>query len=116
MTAFKQYAESGNLELITCAGTHGYLPLLSSEPATVRAQVFTAVQEHERIFGSKPKGMWVPECAFYPGLDEVLAEAGIRYFLVDRPRHRARRAPAAVRRPRSALLPLRRGRVRPASR
>ena len=27
--------------------------------------------------------MWVPECAFYPGLDEVLAEAGIRYFLVD---------------------------------
>ena len=27
--------------------------------------------------------MWVPECAFYPGLDDVLAEAGIRYFLVD---------------------------------
>ncbi len=36
-----------------------------------------------RIFGSKPKGLWVPECAFYPGLDEVLAQAGIRYFLVD---------------------------------
>ncbi len=28
VTAFQQYAESGNLELITCAGTHGYLPLL----------------------------------------------------------------------------------------
>jgi 1,4-alpha-glucan branching enzyme len=83
VTAFQQYAESGNLELITCAGTHGYLPLLSSEPATVRAQIFTAVDEHARIFGSKPKGMWVPECAFYPGLDEVLAQAGIRYFLVD---------------------------------
>ena len=27
--------------------------------------------------------MWVPECAFYPGLDELLAEAGIRYFVVD---------------------------------
>ena len=49
----------------------------------MRAQVFTAVQEHERIFGGKPKGMWVPECAYYPGLDDVLAEAGIRYFLVD---------------------------------
>jgi len=83
VTAFQQYAESGNLELITCAGTHGYLPLLNSEPSTVRAQVFTAVDEHARIFGSKPKGMWVPECAFYPGLDEVLAQAGIRYFLVD---------------------------------
>ena len=80
---FQQYADAGNLELITCAGTHGYLPLLRSEPGAVRAQVFTAVQEHERIFGQKPKGMWVPECAFYPGLDDLLAEAGIRYFLVD---------------------------------
>lgn len=81
--AFKEYAESGNLELMTCAGTHGYLPLLSSEPSTVRAQVFTAVQEHERIFGSRPKGMWLPECAYYPGLDEILAQAGVRYFFVD---------------------------------
>jgi 1,4-alpha-glucan branching enzyme len=83
VTAFQQYAEAGNLELITCAGTHGYLPLLCSEPGAVRAQVFTAVDEHARIFGAKPKGMWVPECAFYPGLDEVLAQAGVRYFLVD---------------------------------
>jgi 1,4-alpha-glucan branching enzyme len=83
VTAFQQYADSANLELITCAGTHGYLPLLRSEPSAVRAQVFTAVDEHARIFGSKPKGMWVPECAFYPGLDEVLAAAGVRYFLVD---------------------------------
>src|SRR5262249_56443487 len=77
------FADSGNLELITCAGTHGYLPLLNSEPAAVRAQVFTAVREHERIFGRPPQGMWVPECAFYPGLDDLLAEAGIRYFFVD---------------------------------
>jgi 1,4-alpha-glucan branching enzyme len=83
LSAFNEYAQSGNVELITCAGTHGYLPLLRSEPATVRAQVFTAVHEHERIFGSKPKGMWVPECAYYPGLDEILKEAGIRYFFVD---------------------------------
>ena len=81
--AFQDLAESGHLELCTCAGTHGYLPLLSSEPAAVRAQVFTAVEEHERLFGQRPKGMWIPECAFYPGLDKVLAEAGIRYFFVD---------------------------------
>jgi 1,4-alpha-glucan branching enzyme len=68
---------------MTCAGTHGFLPLLNSEPSTVRAQVLAAAHEHARIFGSKPAGMWVPECAFYPGLDEVLAEAGVRYFVVD---------------------------------
>jgi len=81
--AFREYAESGQLELITCAGTHGFLPLLSSDSQTVRAQVFSAVQEHERIFGFTPKGLWLPECAYYPGLDEVLAEAGVRYFVVD---------------------------------
>lgn len=83
LSALIEHAEAGNLELITCAGSHGYLPVLNSEPSAVRAQVFTAVQEHERIFGRKPKGMWVPECAFYPGLDQVLADAGIRYFFVD---------------------------------
>jgi len=83
VNVFKEYADAGYLELITCAGTHGFLPLLNSEPRTVRAQVFAALHEHERIFGQKPKGMWVPECAFFPGLDSVLAEAGVRYFVVD---------------------------------
>jgi 1,4-alpha-glucan branching enzyme len=80
---FREFAEQGNLELITCAGTHAFLPVINSEPSSVRAQVLTAVHEHERIFGRKPKGMWVPECAFFPGLDTILAEAGIRYFFVD---------------------------------
>lgn len=62
VTAFREHADAGHLELITCAGTHGYLPLLGSEPAAVRAQVVTAVREHERVFGRKPAGMWVPEC------------------------------------------------------
>jgi 1,4-alpha-glucan branching enzyme len=83
VTAFRELAEAGHLELMTCAGTHGFLPLLASEPAAVRAQILTAVQEHERVFGSKPAGMWVPECAYYPGLDGLLAEAGVRYFLAD---------------------------------
>jgi 1,4-alpha-glucan branching enzyme len=83
VSAFQEYAASGNLELITCAGTHGFLPLLASEPGSVRAQVLTAAHEHERIFGRRPAGLWVPECAYYPGLDGVLAEAGVRYFLVD---------------------------------
>jgi 1,4-alpha-glucan branching enzyme len=83
VSAFRDFAESGNVELITCAGTHGFLPLLSSEPSSVRTQVLTGVAEHERIFGFKPRGLWVPECAFYPGLDAVLAEAGVRYCVVD---------------------------------
>jgi 1,4-alpha-glucan branching enzyme len=83
VAAFQEFAASGHVELMTCAGTHGYLPLLSSEPTTVRAQVMAALHEHERIFGSSPAGMWVPECAFFPDLDKFVAEAGVRYFVVD---------------------------------
>jgi 1,4-alpha-glucan branching enzyme len=81
--AFRALADDGRLELITCAATHGFLPALAAHPPTVRAQVFAAVAEHERVFGRKPQGFWLPECGFFPGLDEVLAEAGIRYFFVD---------------------------------
>lgn len=79
----KELAEAGSLELITCSATHGFLPALTAEPTAVRAQVFSAISEHERIFGRKPAGMWLPECGYYPGLDVILAEAGIRYFFVD---------------------------------
>jgi 1,4-alpha-glucan branching enzyme len=80
---FKELSEAGCLELMTCAATHGFLPVLNSNPATVRAQIFAAVHEHQRIFGQMPKGIWVPECGYYPGLDKILAEAGLRYFIVD---------------------------------
>lgn len=83
ISAFRELEAAGHLELITCAGTHGFLPMLGAEPAALRAQVFTAVQEHERLFGKRPKGMWLPECAFAPGIENVLADAGIRYFFVD---------------------------------
>ena len=40
-------------------------------------------RSHRRHFGREPAGIWLPECGYYPGLDEFLAEAGIRYFFVD---------------------------------
>ena len=83
LDVFRGYQEDGEVELITCAGTHPYLPGFTSEPETVRAHVLTAVHEHERLFGRKPKGIWLPECGYFAGLDPVLLEAGIRYTFVD---------------------------------
>jgi 1,4-alpha-glucan branching enzyme len=83
LPVFKELADAGVLELITCAATHGYLPGLFSDPTAVRAQVLAAVEEFERIFGYRPKGFWLPECGYYPGLDAVLAEAGLRYTFLD---------------------------------
>jgi 1,4-alpha-glucan branching enzyme len=82
-TAFKQYLDSGNLEIITCGATHGYLPLMKMYPQAVWAQIQVACEHYEQTFGRAPKGIWLPECAYYEGLERMLADAGLRYFLTD---------------------------------
>ncbi len=81
--AFRDFMEAGHLEIVTCGATHGYLPLMTVVPNAVRAQIQVAVQTHEQHLGVRPSGIWLPECAYQPGLEEFLAEAGLDYFFVD---------------------------------
>jgi len=81
--ALRRIADSGALELMTCAATHGYLPLMNGNRPAMRAQIRLAQSEHERHFGRPARGIWLPECAYEPGVDELLAEAGIQCFVVD---------------------------------
>jgi len=102
---FRRLEEQGAIEIITCAATHGYLPLLSSDAAT-EIQVRVACAAHRRHFGRAPRGIWLPECAYRPagcwpsqaigaaggldrgvraraGVEEILARHGLEYFFVD---------------------------------
>ncbi|WP_267383919.1 glycoside hydrolase family 57 protein [Cyanobacterium sp. uoEpiScrs1] len=81
--AFKQFFDSNNLEIITCGATHGYFPLMKMYPEAVWAQIKVACEHYEENFGRSPKGIWLPECAYYEGLEQMLANAGLRYFLLD---------------------------------
>jgi len=80
---FRRLQQLGVVDLITCAATHGYLPLLRDTPEAVRAQLLTAIREHQRLLGERPLGIWLPECAYFEGLDQVLAQCGLRYTLLD---------------------------------
>jgi len=80
---FKVLNKSGNLDILTCAATHGYLPILRENTETVKGQINTAIRSHENFFGSKPLGIWLPECAYYENLDEILFNSGIRYAILD---------------------------------
>ncbi len=71
------------VDLLTCGATHGYLPLLRHHPEAVRGQLRTAVREHQRLVGERPLGIWLPECAFYEGLDRWMRDAGLRYAVLD---------------------------------
>ena len=84
INAFKRFQDTGNLEVITCGATHGYFPLMEVERvASVRAQVRVAVNLYEKVFGKKPNGIWLPECGYNPGDEEIIKKEGVKYFLVD---------------------------------
>jgi 1,4-alpha-glucan branching enzyme len=104
---FQHFYDSGAIEIITCGATHGYFPLLGTD-SSIRAQVQTGVETHQRFFGKKPRGIWLPECGYRPagpwqfpvsingfgsaygkhpinraGVEQILAEHGLEFFYVD---------------------------------
>jgi len=81
--AFKRLQELGLVEIIASAATHGYLPLLSVNTSAVRSQIRLGIEDYERAFGGRPKGFWLPECGYYPGVDEWLSEHGIHYTILE---------------------------------
>jgi 1,4-alpha-glucan branching enzyme len=107
--SFRYFDETGQIELITSAATHGFLPLLGNDESCI-AQLKTGVTTHQRHLGKHPRGIWIPECGYRPaglwqqpvasaesasgpsgdqplteriGSEEVIALAGLRYFFVD---------------------------------
>lgn len=81
--AFRKFQDAGKLEIITTAATHALLPLLASHPQSVRAQILTARDHYHECFGRNPRGIWLPECAYVDGVEFVLQEANIRWFITD---------------------------------
>jgi 1,4-alpha-glucan branching enzyme len=102
---FRRFNDAGLIDIITCAATHGYMPLLGTDESVV-AQLKTGVAVHQRHLGRRPRGIWAPECGYRPaglwqtpvapegsdapwppseriGVEQALAEAGIDFFVVD---------------------------------
>ncbi len=83
LRGFETMQARGRLEVMTCAATHGFLPLMATDEGR-RAQLMIAVDNHTRHFGRAPRGIWLPECAFAPGLDALVADAGLQYFFLEK--------------------------------
>jgi 1,4-alpha-glucan branching enzyme len=80
---FRELQEQGLLEIATCAATHALLPLLADDPPSLRAQILVARDDYHDCFGRDPQGIWLPECAFVEGVEKILQEANIRWFVTD---------------------------------
>ncbi len=84
---FRDAAAEGRVALAASAATHAVLPMLATR-AGVRLQLDAGIRSHRRRFGWDG-GLWLPECAYAPGLEARLAEQGARWFCVDQSAHRA---------------------------
>jgi 1,4-alpha-glucan branching enzyme len=82
LNGFRALQEAGAIDIITCGATHGFLPLMTRTEAR-RAQIEVGKQNYIKHFGREPRGIWLPECAYSAGIDDLLAAAGIRFFIVD---------------------------------
>ena len=82
LSVFKNLQDAGAIEIITCCATHGYLPLMTDDRAKA-AQVRAAVADYTETFGRKPRGIWLAECAYAPGIDAILRKEGLRFFFLD---------------------------------
>ena len=82
LNAFKKFQERGVLEIVTCGATHGFFPLMIRKEAR-SAQVAVAAGNYRKHFGVAPRGIWLAECGYSQGDEELLAAEGIQYFFMD---------------------------------
>ncbi len=85
LALFGDPAAGGRIELLASAATHAVLPLVATL-AGRRLQVDAGLRSHRRRFG-EPSGFWLPECAYEPGLEQLLAERDLACFCVDQSAH-----------------------------
>ncbi len=85
LAPFQRAAGEGRIALAASGATHAVLPLLATRHG-LRLQLETGIRSHRRRFGWDG-GLWLPECAYVPGLEWALAEQGVRWFCVDQSEH-----------------------------
>ncbi|MFT3775516.1 MAG: DUF1957 domain-containing protein [Minicystis sp.] len=83
LAALRGHARAGRVELWTSTATHAYLPGLLAAPASIRAQLRLGLRGFEALAGVRPRGLWLPECAYDPRLGPDLAAASVRYTILD---------------------------------
>src|SRR5688572_25938973 len=82
---FRRARAEGRVALIGSSATHAVLPLLATDGGRC-LQLEAGLRSHRRRFG-EPEGIWLPECAYEPGLELLLAQHGLRFFCTDQSAH-----------------------------
>ncbi len=76
-------AEAGAVELLGGPATHAFAPLLQPDVRTFALRA--GLDDAALRLGTRPAGIWAPECGYAPGMAAEYAAAGVARFLVDGP-------------------------------
>lgn len=81
--ALRALADSGVIEVIGGPLTHTFTPLVPERIA--RASLVAGLDDAQRRWGTRPRGAWMPECAWEPGMEALLEDAGVDRIVLDGP-------------------------------
>jgi 1,4-alpha-glucan branching enzyme len=84
---FQEAEREGRIAIAASSATHAVLPMLATRQG-LRLQLDAGIRSHRRRF-EWGGGIWLPECAYVPGLEARLAEHLVRWFFVDQSAHQA---------------------------
>lgn len=65
-----------HFEIWTSSPNHNFLPFFKDQTAS--HFIRRGIEIFEDHFQQKPSGFWLPECAFRPGIEQLLTDAGIQ--------------------------------------
>jgi len=82
VAAMRELCAEGMAEPLSSAATHAYLPLLRRVESQ-RAQIDVGALAMTRQLGTRPRGLWLPECGYSPSLEALVRPSGTRYLIVD---------------------------------
>lgn len=79
----RQLIDAGTVELLGGPLAHPFQPLLA--PRLREFALREGLADAGQRFGHTPSGIWAPECAYAPGMEDGYRDAGVGHFMVDGP-------------------------------
>lgn len=79
----RSFVDNGTIELLGGPLAHPFQPLLDERIRSFALR--GGLDDTELRIGTRPSGIWAPECGYEPGMETGYAAAGVERFLVDGP-------------------------------
>ncbi|HET6705207.1 1,4-alpha-glucan branching protein domain-containing protein, partial [Amycolatopsis sp.] len=79
----RSLVDNATIELLGGPLAHPFQPLL--DPRVREFALNAGLADTALRLGTRPEGIWAPECGYAPGMENDYAAAGVRRFLVDGP-------------------------------